>query len=99
MVRYCITSFILNAYEARIVFDYYLPENNMDWQDRFHGSIDILGVVAHGSSQLFDELPIIDRIHIRRTCWHYLEAKGVVCFDSGDTFIALFSCKNTKIGT
>ncbi|EHL29693.1 hypothetical protein [Legionella drancourtii] len=77
MAQYCITSIILNAYEARIHFDYYLPENNAHWQDRYHGSIDILETVVHGSKLLFDELPIIERIHIRRACWNYLETKGL----------------------
>ena len=77
MIKYRITSTILNAYEARIHFGYYVPEHNALWQDKYHGSIDIHDVVVADSLLLFDELPIIDRIQIRRACWSYLEANGL----------------------
>lgn len=77
MVKCRITSTILNAYDARIHFGYYLPEHNAHWQDKYHGSIDVLDIVVSGSMLLFDELPIIERIQIRRACWNYLETNGL----------------------
>ncbi|MCZ4786703.1 hypothetical protein O6D23_02900 [Legionella pneumophila] len=77
MAQHYITSVILNSYEARILFNYYLPENNVNWQDRYHGSIDIKEVFIHDSRKKFDELPVIECIHIRRACWDYLETNDL----------------------
>ena len=48
-----------------------------NWQDRYHGSIDIIEVVIHDYRKKLDELPIIECIHIRRACWDYLETNGL----------------------
>lgn len=56
-----------------IRFYYGLPHQHQEWQDPYHGSIEVDEVCINGLKQSFRELPIDMQIQVRRHCWNYLE--------------------------
>lgn len=62
--------------KVMIHFDYFLPEYHRDWQDKLHGSIQIIQVLDESLSPL--PQTITELIRIRRRCWDYLERKDLL---------------------
>jgi len=78
---YAFETILSRAYKEFLVeiqFEYYLPQNFAQWQDKAHGSIRILQVKKEFPDMIINDLSIEDHIQLRRACWNYLERRALL---------------------
>ncbi len=63
-----------NSLQNLIVhFDYFLPTSFSQWQDKQHGSVQLIEVMDANSNEPRSHLSAEELIQIRRLCWEFLE--------------------------
>ncbi len=78
---------------VNITFHYVIPNNPIDRQHPFHGSISLHQVADLDNHQIdIEKLPFITHALIRRACWDYLEINNLLK-SSNVTTIALYPSK------
>lgn len=63
---------------VQIRFEYFIPPLFQEWQDKAHGSIQILQLLHSDNKEPIIDLQLDEMITLRRICWHYLEEKKLL---------------------
>lgn len=67
-----------NEFRVAIEFDYFLPTKFIQWQDKTHGSIQIISIKNRLTGEHMTDLAIEEQIQLRRACWDYLENNSLL---------------------